>query len=711
VAKARAKHGNAVAAELDRAERLIETGRSAEALGILSETLAAHPRKTGEIGEIMARAAIVANDASGATALLESAGQLASPKLRWRIRCTTAEGLRLSGRHDEAAKIFGQVIDAGSACDARTVARASIGLANILCLRHEHAEAEALLRRALVLDPNSAPGAVRLTEVLVMRSNHDAAIEAASRALALDLGPGGLWGRLTAVLYVLGKKSEARKAASIALQVDANDQRALFVSGKLHTDARLPGIALTFFERRLAVTPDDVPTLTNVAHCYGELGRPAEAAQALTRALSLEPNAGICVSNLLYTRHHDPAISPEAAAEETVRLATTGYAAPASWTSPRHPRRHDAARLKIGYVSADFREHAVSHFLEAILREHDHETVETVLYSANETNDAVTARLAAIGDHWREITKLSDDDAARLVARDEVDILVDLSGHTAGGRLGIFARKPAPIQATWLGYFGTTGLREIDYIIADPTVLPDGEEHLYAERPIRLDPCYLAFTVPPDDVEVAPPPCGENRAITFGCHNRLSKYNDGVASLWTEVLDAVPGSILSLRARQFDDPVARARAIEIFAPHGISADRLVLRPPAPRRGILAAYSEMDIALDPFPFAGGTTTSEALWMGVPVVTLKGTRFAGRVSESILRTVGLGELVAEHRDAYVRIAAALAADRGRLAELRRTMRERMLASPFMDAAGFARKLEGAYRRMWLDRIGETTERNAA
>ncbi len=592
------------------------------------------------------------------------------------------------------------------------MAGASIGLANSLGGRPAPAAAAALLRRALQLDPNSAPGAVRLAEVLVMRGNHDAAIEAASRALALDLGPGGLWGRLTAVLYVLGKKSEARKAASIALRVDPNDQRALFVAGKLHTDTRLAGMALAFFERRLALTPDDVPTLTNVAHCHGELGRPAEAAQALTRALSIDPGAGICVSNLLYTRHHDPDISPEAAAEETMRLAATGYAAPASWTPPRRPRRHDAARLRIGYVSADFREHAVSHFLEAILREHDHDAVETVLYSANETNDAVTARLAAIGDYWREITKLSDDDAARLVARDEVDILVDLSGHTAGGRLGIFARKPAPIQATWLGYFGTTGLRQIEWIIADATVLPEGEEHLYSERPVRLDPCYLAFTVPPDGVEVAPPPCGDDGPITFGCHNRLSKYNDGVASLWAEVLDAVPGAKLSLRARQFDDPVARARALEIFEPHGIGGDRLVLRPPAPRHGILAAYGEMDIALDPFPFAGGTTTSEALWMGVPVVTLKGTRFAGRVSESVLRTVGLGELVAGDRAAYVRIAASLAADRTRLAALRASMRERMLSSPFMDARGFARKLEAAYRRMWRDPPAEQeTERNAA
>jgi protein O-GlcNAc transferase len=174
----------------------------------------------------------------------------------------------------------------------------------------------------------------------------------------------------------------------------------------------------------------------------------------------------------------------------------------------------------------------------------------------------------------------------------------------------------------------------------------------------------------------------------------------------------VPGSKLSLRARQFDDPIARARAFEVFAPHGIGEDRLVLRPPAPRHGILAAYGEMDVALDPFPFAGGTTTSEALWMGVPVVTLKGTRFAGRVSESVLRTVGLGELVAEDRAAYVRIAATLAADRARLAALRASMRERMLASPFMDARGFALKLEAAYRRMWRHQPAEQeTERNAA
>jgi predicted O-linked N-acetylglucosamine transferase (SPINDLY family) len=530
--------------------------------------------------------------------------------------------------------------------------------------------------------------------------------------MKLDLGPGGLWGRLATILYVAGSKAGAERAVSIALRLDPNDAKALFTGAKLHMDARLAGSAISYLERRLAARPDDVPSLVNLAHCLGQQARPSEAAEVLTRAVALDPMNGTSISNLLYQRHHDPEVTPDAATEEAFRLAAACFAAPRTWAPAR--RQHvlaPAKRLRVGYVSADFREHPVAYFIEAVLHEHDRDAIETVLYDAGETPDAMTARLVAAGGSRREIAALSDDEAARLVEQDEIDILVDLSGHTAGARLGVFARKPAPVQATWLGYFGTTGVPEIDYIIADATVLPEGDERHYVERPVRLDPCYLSFTVPPEAPEVAPPPCGADGPITFGCHNRLSKLNDRVMALWGRVLDAVPGSKLKLRARQFGDPLARERAVAMFAAHGIREDRLLLRPPGDRVRILRAYGEMDIALDPFPFAGGTTTAEALWMGVPVVTLRGDRFAGRVSESVLRTVGLSELVADDDDTYVRIAAELAADRKCLAELRRTMRERMLASPFMDAAGFARKLEGAYRRMWLDRIGETTERNAA
>jgi predicted O-linked N-acetylglucosamine transferase (SPINDLY family) len=264
--------------------------------------------------------------------------------------------------------------------------------------------------------------------------------------------------------------------------------------------------------------------------------------------------------------------------------------------------------------------------------------------------------------------------------------------------LPVFAWKPAPVQVAWLGYFASTGVKEIDYILCDARVLPESEAAHFVERPWRLPDCYLCFTPPHEDVEVGPLPLLENGYVTFGCFNKLSKMNDRVVGVWSRVLKAVPGSRLMLKAKELNDPVLRAATLTRFAAQGIDAGRLILSGYTPRAAYLAEYGRVDIALDPFPYPGGTTTVEALWMGVPVLSLRGERFLSHAGESLLGTAGLGDWVAADEDEYVAKAVAMTADGQGLSALRRGLRAQLLTSPLCDAARFAAHLGAAFEGMW-------------
>ncbi|MEE8535198.1 MAG: hypothetical protein V3S45_04070, partial [Kiloniellales bacterium] len=321
-------------------------------------------------------------------------------------------------------------------------------------------------------------------------------------------------------------------------------------------------------------------------------------------------------------------------------------------------------------------------------------------YANQAREDAVTERLRRHTRHWRSIIGLSDEAAAKLVRDDAIDILVDLSGHTRNHRLGLFASKPAPLQASWLGYFATTGLEAMDYILADRHVVPPGEEPLYSEKVLRLPDSYLCFSPPAFDIPVGPLPATASGGITFGCFNSLAKLTPEVVRLWAEILKAVPESRLLLKTRFLDRAQARDRYARLFAEQGVEEARLIFEGTSPRQALLERYDSVDIALDPFPFNGGTTSAEALWMGVPVVALGADRFAGRVGESILTTVGLSRLVARGEADYRALAVELASDLDALSKLRGELRGRLLASPLCDGPAFTRGLESAYRNIWHD-----------
>jgi predicted O-linked N-acetylglucosamine transferase (SPINDLY family) len=353
-----------------------------------------------------------------------------------------------------------------------------------------------------------------------------------------------------------------------------------------------------------------------------------------------------------------------------------------SYANERSPEK----RLRIGYVSSDLRQHPVGFFFAPVVTHHDKQAFELICYAAVRRPDALTAQFRACADRWHEVTGLNDAELAEQIRADGIDILVDLSGHTRGHRLLVFARKPAPIQVTAGGHYDTTGMTAIDYLISDRFHTPAGDERYFSEALTRLPHDYICYGPPDYAPAVAPLPLARQGHVTFGCYNNLAKINERVVALWAKILKVLPGSRLRLQTRELGDASTCARYRALFKDEGVAAGRIELQGHAPHEQLLAAYAEIDIALDPFPYSGGLTTCEALWMGVPVVTLSGQGFCGRHSTSHLANVGLSELVTTTPEQYAAIAVALAQDPERA------------ASPLCDATRYTRDLEAAYREMW-------------
>jgi predicted O-linked N-acetylglucosamine transferase (SPINDLY family) len=364
-----------------------------------------------------------------------------------------------------------------------------------------------------------------------------------------------------------------------------------------------------------------------------------------------------------------------------------------------HPNdRSLERRLRVGYVSAHFRNHAVNFFVEPILASHDRSRFEVFCYSNVEFPDHVTAQLQTAVDHWRPIRNEPDDRVAQLIRDDAIDILIDLTGHIGENRLLVFALKPAPVQVTYIGYQNTTGMSAMDYRLTDERADPPGvTDRYYTERLVRLPRAFFCYQ-PGEAPAVSPSPANERGHVTFGSFNLFAKVNAQVIATWIEILARVPDSRLWVLANQ--GGYAEQKFAEQARARGVDPARVEIHARRPRAEYLRLVSGVDIALDPFPFNGHTTTCDAIWMGVPVVMLEGDAYASRFGGSVLANVGLGELIANSPDQYVDIAVALANDGDKLARLRAELRPRMAASPLMDFVGFTRNLEAAYRQMWAD-----------
>lgn len=504
-----------------------------------------------------------------------------------------------------------------------------------------------------------------------------------------------------------GRTQEAIQCFRRTIQLKPDHVLALYNLGHWLQQGFVLDEARSCYERVLASKPtatDQVPANfdATVSHSLANVlkaqGRMADANGYYRQALSLDPDMVGGHSDMLLALNYDPP-EPGHVFEEHLRWDLRhGYKGPIaySYRQSRDPKRP----LRIGYLSPDLYHHAVTFFFEPLLAEYDRSQFVTVCYAARQKSDFVTAHLKALSAHWRDVSSMNDEQVAYQIHDDQIDILVDLTGHMGENRLPVFSRKPAPIQVSWLGYPNTTGLRTMDYRLTDEVADPPGlTDRFYTERLVRLPRGFLCYRPSPTAPAVGPLPLLANGFVTFGSFNNLSKITPSTIDVWCSILHAVPHSRLILKNASFTDIPTRQPYYQEFEKHGIEPDRLDFR--GMHRDLAdhqATYCEIDIALDPFPYNGATTTCESLWMGVPVVTLAGDRHASRVGASLLTQVSLPEFIADTPDEYIRIALDNTHEWARLAELRRSLREKMAASPLCDAKAFARAVEDAYRHMW-------------
>lgn len=622
-------------------------------------------------------------------------------------------------------------------------AEADAGFAHALTLHREGrtAAAEARYRAVLTADPGHANANNNLAIILRARGDWEEALSCYRRALArtatdpfvhsnhgcllLDMGRiveaeealrtairlkpdyAEAHFNLANILRNRGDREAARAAYGEALRLKPDMAAALCNLGDLHKGAVELSRAVECFVAALKADPKSAEAWNNLGETLKEMGRIEEAITVFQKGLEAHPAHALMHSNLLLALHYTPAVPPETIFKAHVAWAQR-HADPLLPAGKRHANPRDPdRRLRVGYVSPDFCAHSVAFFAEPLIRAHDREQVEVVCYHAAARSDVVTDRLKGLADGWRSLVGVDDARAAALVEQDGIDILVDLTGHTANNRLTLFARKPAPVQATWLGYPDTTGMRAIDWRFSDAIAEPPGSaDRLSAERIVRLPNGFHSYRPPVDVAPPAEPPLHANGHLTFGSFNNTSKVTGEVVRVWSEILKRVPNSRLIVKSAQMGDEETRRRYLNTFVQFGIDAGRVELLARIDAAdGHLRAYDRVDIALDPFPYNGTTTTCEALWMGVPVVTMTGASHVARVGASLLTHCGLSELVASDEAGYVATAVALAGDPERLGRLRRTMRDRLNAAPLTDYTGFARGVEAAYRAMWRDWVGRS------
>ncbi len=466
---------------------------------------------------------------------------------------------------------------------------------------------------------------------------------------------------------------------------------ALLDVGALLLNSGFLGHARDCFERASQLLPDDFRPLVNLANLARESGNHPGSRERYASLLGRLPDHPVIRRNTLVSLEYDPDVGDKQRLQHALDWGNWAIAQAGGRHLRPALRPLAKRRLRIAYVSADLCQHTVGLFLKDSLQAHDPERVELFAYSAGSVSDWVTEEIRKQVT-FRDVSRTGDSELARMIRQDAIDVLVDLSGHTAGSRLSVFAHRPAPVMVSWLGYFATTGLEYLDAVLLDEWHAPAGMEAQFVEPIMRLPQgrfCYQPVPWAPADV--APLPVLSKGHITFGCFNNTAKLNAEVFELWARILTKVPDSRLILKWRTFNDESLRKMVFKAFTEYRIDLERIELRGPSFHADLLKEYAEIDIALDPFPFTGGLSSCEALWMGVPVVTFPQSRVVSRQGFAFLSAIGLPELAAVDGDDYVRIAVELAGDRERLAATRNGMRKRMRASPLMDVSGFTHRLE--------------------
>jgi protein O-GlcNAc transferase len=611
------------------------------------------------------------------------------------IRLDLGNTLIHLGRFAEAAVEYQQVLrdrpDFAAAYNNLGIAQQKQGLLE---------PAVANYSRAIELQPQYADAYINLGAALESLGRNDESLVQCERAAQLDPNSAAAHYNRANALHALHRLDEALVSYRRAIELDPHYALAYLNQGNSFKDSGRLDEAAASYRQALAVDANCSDAMTNLGLSFHLQGRMTEALSCYRQSLQLNPSDHGTHGNLVLALNYDPTIDARTLLTEHLRWAEMharpwGDAPPVlQFDNDRDPNR----QLRIGYVSPDLRNHPVPSFFEPVLRNHDPKQVEIFVYAEVGSPDATTARLRALIPNWRSTCGLSDDQMTELVRRDRIDILVDLAGHTGHNRLTVFARHPAPVQVTWLGYPNTTGVASIDYWLTDSICDPEDEPPLAAEKIVRLPDSLGCFLPASNAPAVVPLPARETGHLTFGSLHTLAKLNSQVLDLWSRILRELPDARL-LMYRDTLGGSARDYFLEQFATRGIEASRLDLRHKlSPGQRHLSLYDEIDISLDAFPWCGHTTACESMWQGVSMITLLGNRHAGRMVASVLSQVGLTDWIASDPDAYFRLAIDWAARLDDLSHLRSTLRQRMADSPLCNAPRFTRALENAYRHMW-------------
>lgn len=578
-------------------------------------------------------------------------------------------------------------------------AKAVNNLGNALADLGRLAEAEAGYREAIRLKPDYAEACSNLGNVLKDLGRLTEAEQSYREAIRLKSGYAEAYSNLGNALKDLGRLAEAEASYREAIRLNPDDAIVHSNLGNAARDLGRLTEAEQSYREAIRLKPDYAEAYSNLGTALGDSGRSQEAEASYQEALRLKPGYAKAHSNLLLNLNYSGSVSVGAALCEAQQYGAvvSAQAVPkfTSWNSDPGP-----ATVRIGFVSGDFRNHPVGYFLEGMLNHLDPDRFALYAFPTTPKGDDLTARIKPLFREWIPLYGKNDPDAASTIHQLGIDILIDLSGHTAHNRLPVFAHKPAPLQVSWLGYFATTGLPEMDCFLGDPHLSPISEQQHFTEKICNLPETWLCFTPPGQPVPILPLPALSNGYVTFGCCGNLAKMGSEVVTVWSALLQRIPDAKLFLKAKQLADATVRAEVVARFARHGITENRLFLEGPSSRREYFESYNRIDLALDTFPYPGGTTSAEALWMGVPVLTMTGDRFLSRLGESIAMNSGQAGWIAKDRDDFVGKAVAFASDLQQLSDVRATLRERVLHTPLFDTVRFAENfgatLWGMYQR---------------
>ena len=596
---------------------------------------------------------------------------------------------QLLNRLDEAEESYRQAIALQPA-----LAEAHSNLGNTLRLLGRLDEAEASCRRAIQLKPDYAEAYMNLSNALQKLGRLNEAEKSDRKAIELKPDYAEAYFNLGITLQELGRLEEAEESYKKAIELKPNYAEAFSNLGDVVTDLNRVEDAEKAFRKAILLNPEDPKTHYNLGITLVQLARFEEAEESYNRAIDLDPNYIAAHSNRLMLISSSR-FEPEHYIDNVISYSKIVTKQTSAFQS--HSFNSSTTPLRVGFVSGDFSQHPVGIFLEGLLAELHLASFELFAYSTNYPSGPTTERLHALFHSWIPIGEMTDEEAARRIHSDQVDVLIDLSGHTRGNRLSVFGWRPAPVQISWLGYWASTGIKEIDYILGDPFVTPKEDSSHFIEKIWQLPESYLCFTPPPISVPVGNLPAMSKGFVTFGCFNRLNKISEEVIAVRAAILHAVPNSKLFLKDKQLESSEGITRTLSRYSTYGISKDRLLFEGRSSREEYLSSYNDVDIALSPFPYGGGTTTVEGLWMGVPAISRKGNYFLSRIGDSISQNSGLSNWVAADNDDYIMKAVEFSSDLKSLEVLRRSLRPNLEKTALFDIQRFALHFKQALRQM--------------